>query len=121
MAGATPWKIEVVKRSDKAKGFQAIPRRWVVERTIAWINRCRRLAKDYENLNRSALGFIRLASIRQQLINDNDPGDSAFAGRRDPGGRPCGFWEFRPTTSAPDIATLLFALSVGVRHSHAHG
>jgi putative transposase len=66
MAG-TPWKIEVVKRSDTAKGFQVIPRRWVVERTIAWINRCRRLAKDYENLNRSALGFIRLASIRLML------------------------------------------------------
>ena len=43
------------------------PRRWVVERTIAWINRCRRLAKDYENLNRMALAFIRLASIRLML------------------------------------------------------
>ena len=36
------------------------PKRWVVERTIAWINRCRRLAKDYENLNRTALASIRL-------------------------------------------------------------
>ena len=61
------WRIEVVKRSAQAKGFEVIPRRWVVERTIAWINRCRRLAKDYENLNRTASAFIRLASIRLML------------------------------------------------------
>ena len=61
------WRIEVVKRSAEAKGFEVIPRRWVVERTIAWINRCRRLAKDYENLNRTAIAFIRLASIRLML------------------------------------------------------
>ncbi|MDP7532391.1 MAG: IS5 family transposase [SAR202 cluster bacterium] len=66
MAGAA-WTIEVVKRSDTAKGFEPIPKRWVVERTIAWINRCRRLAKDYENLNRTALAFVRLASIRLML------------------------------------------------------
>ncbi len=63
----TAWRIEVVKRSAQAKGFEVIPRRWVVERTIAWINRCRRLAKDYENLNRTAIAFIRLASIRLML------------------------------------------------------
>ncbi len=51
------WQIEVVKRSAQAKGFEVIPRRWVVERTIAWINRCRRLAEDYENLNRTAVAF----------------------------------------------------------------
>ena len=59
-----PWKIEIVKRSDKLKGFVVLPKRWVVERTIAWINRCRRMAKDYENLDRTAVAFIRLASIR---------------------------------------------------------
>ena len=42
---------EIVKRSDHAKGFVVLPRRWVVERTIAWLNRCRRLVKDWENLN----------------------------------------------------------------------
>ena len=42
-------------------------RRWVVERTIAWLNRCRRLARDWENLNRKALAFLRLASIRLML------------------------------------------------------
>ena len=45
------------------KGFVVQPRRWVVG-TIAWLNRCRRLAKDWENLNRNALAFIKLASIR---------------------------------------------------------
>ena len=57
----------MVKRNEADKGFKVLPRRWVVERTIAWINRCRRLAKDYENLNRTALAFIRLASIRLML------------------------------------------------------
>ena len=61
------WRIEVVKRSAEAKGFEVIPRRWVVERTSAWINRCGRLAMDYENFNWIAIAFIRLASIRLML------------------------------------------------------
>ena len=40
-------KVEIVKRSDTAEGFTVLPRRWIVERTIAWLNRCRRLAKDW--------------------------------------------------------------------------
>jgi transposase len=60
-------EIEIVKRSDVAPGFHVLPKRWIVERTIAWLNRCRRLAKDWENLNRSALAFLRLASIRLML------------------------------------------------------
>jgi transposase len=60
-------EIEIVRRPDQAKGFVVLPRRWVVERTIAWLNRCRRLAKDWENLNRKALAFLRLASIRLML------------------------------------------------------
>jgi transposase len=59
--------VDIVKRSDTAKGFEVLPRRWVVERTLAWLNRCRRLAKDFENLSRNALAFIRLASIRLML------------------------------------------------------
>ena len=59
--------LEIVKRSDHAKGFKVLPRRWVVERTFAWLNRCRRLAKDFENLSRNALNFLRLASIRLML------------------------------------------------------
>jgi transposase len=54
--------VEIVKRSDSAKGFKVLPRCWGVERTFAWLNRCRRLAQDFENLNRNALAFIRLAS-----------------------------------------------------------
>jgi len=42
--------VEIVKRSDHAKGFVVLPKRWVVERTFAWLGRCRRLAKDWENL-----------------------------------------------------------------------
>ena len=59
--------VEIVKRSDKAEGFVLLPKRWVVERTLAWLGRCRRLAKDWENLNRKALAFLRLASIRFML------------------------------------------------------
>src|SRR6476646_446539 len=59
--------VEIVKRSDHAKGFVVLPKRWVVERTFAWLGRCRRLAKDWENLNRKALAFLRLASIRLML------------------------------------------------------
>jgi transposase len=58
---------EIVKRSDGAKGFEVLPRRWVVERTFAWLNRCRRLAKDFENLTRNSLAFLRLASSRLML------------------------------------------------------
>jgi len=44
-----------------------VPQRWIVERTIAWLNPCGRLGKDWENLNRTALAFLRLASIRLML------------------------------------------------------
>jgi transposase len=47
--------------------------RWLVERTIAWLNRCRRLAKDWENLNHKALTFLRLASIRLNGEPGNEP------------------------------------------------
>jgi transposase len=59
--------VEIVKRSDTAAGFHVLPRRWVVERTLASLNRCRRLVKDFENLSRTALAFIKLASIRLML------------------------------------------------------
>ena len=57
-------EVAIVKRSDQAKGFTVLPKRWVVERTFAWLNRCRRLAKDWECLNRNALAFLRWASVR---------------------------------------------------------
>ena len=60
-------EVAIVKRPDAAISFKIVPKRWIVERTIAWLNRCRRLAKDWENLNRKALAFLRLASIRLML------------------------------------------------------
>jgi transposase len=62
-----PLAVEIVKRPAHAKGFEVLPMRWVVERTLAWLNRCRRLAKDFENLTDNALAFLRLASIRLML------------------------------------------------------
>jgi transposase len=56
--------IEIVKRSDHAKGFVLLPKRWVVERTLAWLNRCRRLAKHRECRARKARAFLLLVSIR---------------------------------------------------------
>jgi transposase len=56
--------VEIVKRSDAATRFVVLPKRWIVERSLAWFCRCRRLAKDWECRNRRALAFLHLASIR---------------------------------------------------------
>lgn len=48
------WSVQIIKRSDTAEGFEILPRRWVVERTFAWLGRCRRLAKDWEKSIASA-------------------------------------------------------------------
>lgn len=58
------WTLEIVKRTDKAKGFEVLPRRWVVERTFAWLGRCRRLAKDWEKSILSAEAWVNVAHIR---------------------------------------------------------
>jgi len=58
------WTIEIIKRSDKAKGFELLPRRWVVERTFAWLNRNRRLAKDFEQTIASAIAWLFIASVQ---------------------------------------------------------
>ena len=61
--------VEIVRRCDPGK-FVVLPRRWIVERTIAWLNRCRRLSKvskDWECLNQNALAFLRWASVRLML------------------------------------------------------
>lgn len=53
-----------IKRSDKAKSFEVLPRRWVVERTFAWLGRCRRLVKDWEKSIASSTAWALIASIR---------------------------------------------------------
>ena len=58
------WMIAIIKRSDKVKGFEILPRRWVVERTIAWLNRNRRLAKDFEQTIASATAWLFAASVQ---------------------------------------------------------
>jgi putative transposase len=55
-------KVEIAERPDAAKGFSVLPKRGAVERTIGWLNRCRRLAKDWECLNKNARAFVRWAS-----------------------------------------------------------
>jgi putative transposase len=59
--------VEVVKRSDSLKGFVVLPRRWVVERTHAWISRDRCLAKDYERRGESAEALIHISMVRRMV------------------------------------------------------
>lgn len=61
------WMLEIVKRSDDVKGFQVLPRRWVVERTFGWLGRYRRLSKDYEGLTESSQAFIYISMIHIML------------------------------------------------------
>lgn len=58
------WTIEVIKRREQVAGFAVLPRRWVVERTFAWLGRCRRLAKDFETTIASAVAWVFVAHIR---------------------------------------------------------
>jgi len=60
------WRLQIVKRSDAA-GFEVLPKRWIVERTFAWISRNRRLARDFERYAITVAAFIRLAMIRIML------------------------------------------------------
>jgi putative transposase len=58
------WILEIVKRSDDVKGFKVLPKRWIVERTLAWLSHCRRLSKDYERLAETSEALIYAAMIR---------------------------------------------------------
>jgi transposase len=60
-------RLQIVKRTDDAKGFVVLPRRWVVERTFSWFGRNRRLAKDFENLAETLVAFVAIASIQIAL------------------------------------------------------
>jgi putative transposase len=61
------WVIELVKKPVRVRTFQVLPRRWVVERTFGWLNRCRRLSKDYERKTESSEAMIHLAMIQLML------------------------------------------------------
>jgi transposase len=58
--------VHAVKHSNLSR-FEVLPKRWIVERTFAWISRCRRLARDFERYARTVAAFIRLAMIRVML------------------------------------------------------
>ena len=64
LADCGPWTIQIVERPPGVKGFQLLPRRWVVERTFAWLGRSRRLAKDFEATIESAAAWVLLANLR---------------------------------------------------------
>ena len=61
------WLLEIVKRNDAAIGFQVLPRRWVVERTFAWLSKQRRLSKDYERECQTSESWIYLAMVSVML------------------------------------------------------
>ena len=61
------WVFEVIKRSEEAAGFVVLPRRWVVERTFAWLGRYRRLSKDYEQLPATSEAMIYAAMVHIML------------------------------------------------------
>jgi transposase len=64
IADCGPWTIQIVQRPPGVKGFQLLPRRWVVERSLAWLGRSRRLAKDFEATIDSATAWVLLANLR---------------------------------------------------------
>jgi len=66
VARSGTWSLEIVKRTD-AHRFVVLPKRWVVERTFAWLSRNRRLARDFERYARTTVAFIRLAMIKIML------------------------------------------------------
>ena len=66
------WKLTIVQRNELHR-FVVLPKRWIVERTLAWISHNRRLARDFERYARSAAAFIRLAMIRIMLRRLTNP------------------------------------------------
>jgi len=64
VADCGPWTIQIVERPPGVKGFQLLPRRWVVERSFAWLGRSRRLSKDFEATTASATAWLFIANLR---------------------------------------------------------
>jgi putative transposase len=67
MASPGYWRLEVVRRPAGSKGFVLLPKRWVVERTFAWLGRCRRNSKDYERHTDSSASMLRVSAIHLML------------------------------------------------------
>ncbi len=61
------WMLEIVRRPLDSHRFEVLPRRWVVERTLAWLGRCRRLSKDYEALPQTTEAWVHIAMIHLML------------------------------------------------------
>jgi putative transposase len=61
------WELQIVERSADTEGFAVLPHRWIVERTLGWLMRNRRLSKDYERLVQSSEAFIEVAMIGLML------------------------------------------------------
>lgn len=64
LAHCGPWTIDIIQRPPGVKGFQLLPRRWVVERTFAWFGRCRRLARDFEGSASTEVAWLLVAHLR---------------------------------------------------------
>jgi putative transposase len=70
------WVLEIVHKLEHQVGFQLLPKRWIVERTFAWLGHARRLSKDYEELVENSEAMIHIAMIRlmlQRLCNPSPP------------------------------------------------
>ena len=67
------WALEIVKRSDLVRGFVVLPKRWIVERTFAWLGRYRRLSKDYEGTIGSSEALIYIAMTHRMLVRLRPP------------------------------------------------
>ncbi len=77
LAGRGDWTIEIIKRSDIAQSFELLPRRWVVERTFAWLGRNRRLAKDFETTLESSTAWLFMASVQLMTRRVANPSASS--------------------------------------------
>jgi len=73
-----PWQLSIVRRPDGAEGWVKLPIRWTVERTFAWLGKCRRLSKDRERSVRSSEAFIKLAMIHL-MLNRLEPKETDVA------------------------------------------
>ncbi len=62
-----PYSLAVVNRPEDKKGWVKLPKRWVVERTLAWLGRYRRLSKDYEKLTETCAAMVQVSAIRQMV------------------------------------------------------